>query len=112
MSALYTVHFRLTAIATLFFLFIASSVISAAGVAVGAAPKGDAKIIATRIIKYNFPKCKRITSAVRLADGSIRANCDGTDYLVFTVYSAKEGKMLEVAMNCTAAKRLLNIDCN
>jgi hypothetical protein len=83
----------------------------AGSVSVGAAPQGDAKTVATKIIKYNFPECKQVSSAVRLADGSIRANCDGTNYRVFTVYSAREGQMLEVAMNCTAAKRLLNVDC-
>ena len=83
----------------------------AGSVSVGAAPKGDAKTVSAKIIKYNFPECKLVSTAVRLADGSIRANCDGTDYRVFTVYSATEGKMLEVAMNRTAAKRLLDIDC-
>jgi hypothetical protein len=77
----------------------------AAGVSVGAAPQGDAKTVATRIIKYNFPKCNRVTAALQLADGSIRATCDGTDYRVFTTYSAERGKMLEVALNCTAAKQ-------
>lgn len=90
-------------------LFVTTNVY-AASVSVGAAPQGDAKTVATKIIKYNFPQCKRVTTALRLADGSIRAICDGTDYRVFTVYSAKEGKMHEVAMNCTAAKKL-SIDC-
>ena len=80
-------------------------------VSVGAAPKGDAKTVAARIIKYNFPQCKRVTAGIRLADGSIRATCDGTDYRVFTVYSAKQAEMLEVALNCSAAKRLFGIDC-
>lgn len=83
----------------------------AGSVSVGAAPKGDVTLVATKIIKFNFPDCKHVSAAVRLADGSIRANCDGTDYRVFTVYDAKEGKMLELAMNCTAAKQLLGIDC-
>jgi len=78
----------------------------AASISVGAAPKGDATAVASKIIKYNFPKCKRVSNAVRLPDGSIRATCDGTEYRVFTVYSAKEGKMLELALNCAAAKRL------
>jgi len=82
-----------------------------AQVSVGAAPRGDATTVASRIIKYNFPACKRVSSAVRRRDGSIRATCDGTDYLVSTIYSAKEGKMMEVALNCTAAKQLLNIAC-
>lgn len=78
---------------------------------VGAAPKGDAKAVASRIIKYNFPECKRVTPATRAQDGSIRATCDRINYLVFTVFNAKEGKTIEVAMNCTAAKQLLNISC-
>ena len=78
---------------------------------VGAAPKGDAKAIASRIIKYNFPECKRVTTATRAQDGSIRATCDRINYLVFTVFNAKEGKTIEVVMNCTAAKQLLNISC-
>jgi hypothetical protein len=78
---------------------------------VGAAPKGDATVVASRIIKYNFPSCKRVSNAVRLPDGSIQATCDGIVYRVFTVYSPKEGKMLELALNCEAAKRLLNVSC-
>jgi len=83
----------------------------AAGLAIGAAPKGDAVNVASRIIKENFPECRRVTKAVRAADGGIHARCDATDYLVFTLFNAKEGKVREVAMNCTAAKRLLNISC-
>lgn len=78
---------------------------------VGAAPKGDPTAVASRIIKYNFPSCKRVVGAARGPDGSIRANCDGTSYLVFTVFDPKEGKLHEVAMNCTAAKKLLNVAC-
>jgi hypothetical protein len=83
----------------------------AGSVAVGAAPKGDPMTVAAKIIKFNFPQCKSVSTAVRLADGSIRAICDGTNYRVFTIYSATEGKMLEVAMNCTVAKRLLDVNC-
>jgi hypothetical protein len=78
----------------------------AASIAVGAAPKGDATVVASRIIKYNFPSCKRVTGAMRQGDGSIRATCDGTQYLVFTVFNAKEGKLIELALNCTAARKL------
>jgi hypothetical protein len=84
----------------------------AAGPTTGAAPKGDATAVATRIIKYNFPECRRVTSATRSAsDGSIRATCDGKAYLVFTVFEPKAGKLHELAMNCTAAKQVLNISC-
>ena len=78
---------------------------------VGAAPKGDSTTVASRIIKYNFPTCKRITGAMRAPDGSIRASCDGTAYLVFTLFDPKEGKLHEVALNCTAAKKLLDVSC-
>jgi len=102
---------KLSLLIVCYLLLLAVGDAHSGSVSAGAAPKGDAKKVATRIIKYNFPECKSVSKAVRLADGSIRANCDGTDYRVFTVYSAEEGKMLEVAMNCTKAKRLLNIDC-
>lgn len=78
---------------------------------VGAAPKGDAKVVASRIIKHNFPSCKTVTSAVRAPDGSIRARCDTSNYMVFTIFNAKEGKTSEIALNCIAAKMHLNVDC-
>jgi len=83
----------------------------AASVSVGAAPKGNAKKVAERIIKYNFPKCKSVTKASRLDDGSIRGTCDGIEYRVFTMYSAEEGKVTELALNCKEAKQLLGVDC-
>jgi hypothetical protein len=46
-----------------------------------------------------------------MSDGSIRAKCDGTEYLVATLFNPKEGKVLELALNCNAAKRLLNVSC-
>lgn len=92
-------------------LFAAAWPVLAAAPAVGAAPKGDPTNVASKIIKYNFPKCKRVSNATRAPDGSIRAKCDNTDYLVFTLFNPKEGKTLEVALNCTAAKALLNISC-
>ena len=96
---------------TMLTLFIAVPSVSAALPPVGAAPKGDAKVVATRIIKDNFPSCKRVSSASRMSDGSIRATCDSTDYLVFTIFDANEGETLEIALNCAAAKDLLNISC-
>ncbi|KTD48045.1 hypothetical protein Lrub_1493 [Legionella rubrilucens] len=78
---------------------------------VGAAPEGDATEVATRIIQDNFPECKQVTTAIRAPDGSIHATCDNIDYLVFTLFDAKKGKTIEVAMNCTAAKQLLNVSC-
>lgn len=73
---------------------------------VGAAPKGDAKKVATKIIKRSFPNCKRVTSALRVSDGSIIAKCDGIEYRVFTMYDAEEGKVLELALNCKEAKAI------
>jgi hypothetical protein len=90
---------------------LAAFSVHAGPISVGAAPQGDVATVASRIIKYNFPACRRVTNATRLSDRSIRASCDGTDYRVFTVYSAQEGKMIEVALNCAAAKTLLNINC-
>lgn len=93
------------------FLLTAAWPAPAAGPAIGAAPKGDPTAVATKIIKYNFPACKRVSNAKRRPDGSIRAKCDGINYLVFTVFNAKEGKTIEVALNCTYAKSRLNISC-
>lgn len=90
----------------LMLLLFASTCSWSASVSVGAAPKGDATAVASRIIKYNFPSCKAVSNAVRQGDGSIRASCDGTRYLVFTLFNAKEGKLSELAMNCSAAKKI------
>jgi hypothetical protein len=92
-------------------LLVAAWPASAAVPAIGAAPKGDPTTVASKIIKYNFPECKRVSNASRSPDGSIRAKCNGTDYLVFTMFNPKEGKVLELAMNCAAAKSLLNVSC-
>lgn len=89
--------------------FISASAIAQSSV--GAAPKGDAKVVASRIIKHNFPSCRTVSHAVRAPDGSIRARCDTSNYMVFTIFNAKEGKTSEIALNCTAAKKLLNTDC-
>lgn len=94
-----------------FFLFVAFTKGYAALPPVGAAPEGEPTEVAARIIQFNFPECKHVTSAIRMQDGSIRATCDEIDYLVFTVFDAKKGKIIELAMNCSAAKRLLNISC-
>lgn len=83
----------------------------AAPFAVGAAPKGNAVVVANKIIKYNFPSCKKVEDAKRRADGSITATCNGADFLVFTVFNSKEGRTIELAMNCTAAKQRLDISC-
>jgi hypothetical protein len=78
--------------------------------AVGAAPTGDATQVAARIIKYNFPTCKQVSGAWRMHDGAIAATCDGILYLVFTMFDAKQGKTIELALNCAAAKAI-NVSC-
>lgn len=90
---------------------LATATVDAAGIGVGAAPKGDALAIATKIIKENHPACKKVSGAKRRADGSISAQCNGTSFLVFTVFNPKEGRAIELALNCTAAKKHLNIAC-
>jgi hypothetical protein len=90
---------------------LCSSAAFAALPPVGAAPSGDATDVASRIIKYNFPECKHVSDAVRRKDGAIRAKCDDANYLVFTLFNQKEGKLLELALNCTAAKKVLNVAC-
>jgi hypothetical protein len=94
-----------------YFLLLAPSYAYGASVSAGAAPQGDAKTVATRIIKYNFPNCKRITRASRSADGTILATCDSVDYYVFTLYDGKAGKMHEVALNCDVSKKQLGVVC-
>lgn len=88
------------------FLMLVAAGVTAGAITVGAAPEGNSVSVASRIIKYNFPTCRTISNATRLPDGSIRAKCDGTSYRVFTVFDAKKGKTIEVALNCTAAKSL------
>jgi hypothetical protein len=90
---------------------LSSSIALAAAPTVGAAPRGDATAVASKIIKYNFPACRRVSNALRAPDGSIRARCDGQEYLVFTVFDRREGKTIEVALNCAAAKKHLNVSC-
>lgn len=80
-------------------------------VSFGAAPKGDASKVATRIIKENFDACKKVTSAKRLSDGTIMARCAGSDFRVFTAFKRDEGKTIEVALNCTVLKKRLDVDC-
>lgn len=92
-------------------IVIFMSTATAAKPAVGAAPSGDATKVASRIIKHNFPSCKKVSSATRTGDGSIRATCDGISYLVFTVFNSDKGQVMEVALNCVAAKTLLNVSC-
>ena len=76
-------------------------------ISLGAAPKGDNKKVAERIIKLNFPKkCTSVTKANRLPDGTIQAVCRGTDYRVFTMFNPDEGRLLELALNCKEARKL------
>ena len=101
----------LTGCLVVFSMVSSLSAHAASGISAGAAPKGDPQTVAARIIKYNFPQCKRVTNAMRRADGTIRANCDGVSYYVFTMYLPNEGKMLELAINCDKSRQLLNVEC-
>jgi len=80
-------------------------------VSFGAAPKGYAAKVATKIIKENFDACTKVTSAKRLHDGTIMARCAGSDFRVFTAFKRDEGKTIEVALNCTVLKKRLDVDC-
>ncbi len=97
-------------------LFVAIDV-HAQSVSVGAAPSGDAKKVAERIIRLNFGSaCKRVSTASRLGDGTIRAACNGNEYRVFTMYDPSKGETMELALNCTFADSLAKskgrkIDC-
>lgn len=103
--------FRVAGLALIFFIVSFSGSAIASSVAVGAAPKGNASEVASRIIKYNFPACKKVENAKRKTDGSITATCNRADFLVFTVFNPREGRTIELAMNCTAAKQRLDISC-
>jgi hypothetical protein len=92
-------------------LLATAAAASAQSISVGAAPAGDAAKIANRIIKENHPACKQVSGAKRRPDGSIAANCSGSRFLIFTVFNPKEGRTIELAMNCTAAKQHLGISC-
>lgn len=91
-------------------LLTTTIVASAASISVGAAPSGNAAKVASKIIKKNFPACKLIHGAKRLQDGTIAASCDGSMFRVFTMFNPQEGRVVELALNCTAAKQL-NISC-
>jgi len=76
-------------------------------ISLGAAPKGDSKKVAERIIKLNFPrKCTHVALAKRLPDGTIQAVCRGVDYRVFTMFNPDEGRMVELALNCKEARKI------
>lgn len=77
---------------------------------IGAAPEGNATKVASKVIKYNFPSCKSVSNAKRLSDGSIKASCDGVEYLVFTMFSKQKGKVINLALNCEAARQI-NVFC-
>lgn len=102
---------RMAGLAASYFALLLSGSAIAAPVTVGAAPKGNDSEVASKIIKYNFPACRKVENAKRKADGSITATCNGADFLVFTVFNPKEGRAIELAMNCTAVKTRLDISC-
>ena len=80
-------------------LALTSGTIPAQGFTIGAAPTGDAAAVAAKVIKDAEHPCPKVTSASRVADGSITAKCsNGETYRVMTVQKQP------VAMNCNAAK--------
>jgi hypothetical protein len=92
-------------------LFTITTAAAAASVTVGAAPSGNAASVASRIIKANYPSCRQVKAATRRPDGAIAATCNGSEFLVFTMFNPKENHAVELAMNCTAAKQLLDVSC-
>jgi hypothetical protein len=78
---------------------------------VGPAPTGDAAKVALREIRRADHPCPKVRQAVRAADGSIRAVCsNGEDYLIASMSNPKHG-LAVVALRCSAARRLLNVNC-
>lgn len=102
---------HLTVAAVLVGSLFTQATADAAAISIGAAPKGEARAVATRIIKENHPACKKVSGAKRRPDGSISAQCNGASFLVFTVFNPKEGRAMDLALNCSAAKKHLNIVC-
>lgn len=92
-------------------LALTSSTSFAYAPALGPAPAGDTQTVAETVIKDNWPNCKRVVSAKRRKDGAIQARCDKTDYLVFTMFDPREGRHIEMALNCSASARLMNLKC-
>lgn len=69
----------------------------------GAAPSGEATVVAQRVIHANFDKriCPLVVSARRVGDGSIRAQCNNRErFMVFGM----QGKA--IAMRCSIAEQL------
>lgn len=103
---------RIVSVATIcFFLSAVATSAEAPPFTVGGAPKGNPTLVAGKIIKQNFPTCKKVRDAERRLDGSIKATCDGVEFLVFTVFDTKRSRTIELAMNCSVAKQRLNIAC-
>lgn len=69
----------------------------------GSAPKGEATMVAQKIILDNFEKndCPLVVKANRLGDGSIRATCSNGE--IFRVFNL-QGKNL--ALRCSAAAQM------
>lgn len=71
---------------------------------VGPAPGGEPAKVAVAVLAQNEQECGRVTAAERIPDGSIVAECEnGLRYMVFD-----ERSIGPVALNCTAAKELLD----
>lgn len=70
------------------------------------APPGDAADVALRVIREAEHPCPRLARASRLPDQTIVAVCTNREsYRVFSIRN-KAGRVMDLAMKCSAAKKL------
>jgi hypothetical protein len=70
------------------------------------APPGEAADVALRVIREAEHPCPRISRASRLADQTIIAVCTNREsYRVFSIRN-KAGRVMDLAMKCSAAKKI------
>ena len=78
---------------------------------VGPAPTGSPHQVALRVIREAEHPCPKVVNAKRDSSGAIRAICsNGEQYLIASMSNPKHGTAV-MALRCSAAKALLNIDC-
>lgn len=70
------------------------------------APPGDAADVALRVIRKAEHPCPRLARASRLSDETIVAVCTNREsYRVFSIRN-KAGRVMDLSMRCSAAKKL------
>jgi len=70
------------------------------------APPGDAAEVALRAIREAEHPCPKLTRASRLPDQTIVAVCTNREnYRIFSIRN-KAGRVMDLAMKCSAAKKL------